>query len=74
MAQGNMALAGFNLATLWKKSFSLLGEWMKELLVFYKAGQLNITIDKEFSFTDAPKAHQYIENRENFGKVVLLNS
>ncbi|NBX92465.1 MAG: alcohol dehydrogenase [Proteobacteria bacterium] len=74
LAQGNMALAGFNLATLWKKSFSLLGEWMKELLVFYKAGQLNITIDKEFSFTDAPKAHQYIENRENFGKVVLLNS
>jgi NADPH:quinone reductase-like Zn-dependent oxidoreductase len=28
-------------------------------------------IDQIFSFTDAPKAHEHIQNRKNFGKVLL---
>jgi len=28
-------------------------------------------IDKIFPFTEADKAHEYIQNRKNFGKVLI---
>ena len=30
-----------------------------------------VTIDSKFSFEDAPKAHRHIQDRKNFGKVLL---
>jgi DNA phosphorothioation-dependent restriction protein DptG len=33
--------------------------------------KLSPVIDKIFSFTEASKAHSYIQNRKNFGKVLL---
>ena len=33
--------------------------------------KLSPVIDKIFSFTEADKAHEYIQNRKNFGKVLL---
>jgi len=74
LAQANISVSGFNLATLWKKSFSELRIWMEEILLFYREGKLNITVDKEFSFNEAALAHQYIEERKNFGKVILVNT
>jgi hypothetical protein len=74
LAQANISVSGFNLATLWKKSFSELRIWMEEILLFYRQGKLNITVDKEFSFNEAALAHQYIEERKNFGKVILVNT
>lgn len=73
LAQSNTSVSGFNLATLWRRSFSELGPWMEELLKFYQAGDLNITVDKEFPFTEAAQAHRYLEDRKNFGKVLLVN-
>jgi NADPH:quinone reductase-like Zn-dependent oxidoreductase len=73
LAQANISVSGFNLATFWKRSFSELRVWMEEILRFYREGKLNITVDKEFSFHEAALAHQYIEDRKNFGKVILTH-
>jgi len=34
-------------------------------------GKLKIKIDKIFPFESAPKAHEYVENQNTIGKVVL---
>ena len=34
-------------------------------------GKIKPIIDKVFSFTEADKAHTYIQDRKNFGKVLL---
>lgn len=34
-------------------------------------GKLSPVIDKIFPFTEAYKAHEYIQNRKNFGKVLI---
>ena len=34
-------------------------------------GKIKPVIDKVFSFTKADKAHAYIQDRKNFGKVLL---
>ena len=34
-------------------------------------GKLSPVIDKIFPFTEADKAHEYIQNRKNFGKILL---
>lgn len=73
LAQANLSVSGFNLATLWKRSFSEIRRWMEELIQYYEAGKINLTVDKEFAFEEAAEAHRYIEERKNFGKVVLVN-
>jgi NADPH:quinone reductase-like Zn-dependent oxidoreductase len=41
-------------------------------LNFIEIGNLTPTLDREFSFEQVADAHQYLENRQNFGKVVLV--
>ena len=36
-----------------------------------RVGKIKPVIDKVFPFTEADKAHAYIQNRKNFGKVLL---
>ena len=45
---------------------------MGEILALTANGTLAPVVDKVFSFDDAPKAHQYIHDRKNFGKVLLI--
>jgi NADPH2:quinone reductase len=35
-------------------------------------GELSVQIDKSFPLSDAAGAHEYIESRKAFGRVVLL--
>lgn len=72
LAQSNISVAGFNLATLWKRSFSDIRRWMEELLKYYADRKLHVHVDKEFAFEDAASAHRYLEERKNVGKVVLV--
>jgi len=46
--------------------------WMAELLGWYEAGLLRPRIDRVFSFDQAAEAHHYIQDRKNFGKVLLV--
>jgi len=72
LTQENNLVGGFNLATLWKRSFSPLQVWLTEILNLIEIGNLTPTLDREFSFEQVADAHQYLENRQNFGKVVLV--
>ena len=36
-----------------------------------KEGDINPIISKVFSYQDTSKAHQYIQDRKNFGKVLI---
>lgn len=74
LTQANCGVAGFNLATLWKQSFSPLRQWLNEILEGIREGHLYPKVDREFEANSVIQAHQYLENRQNFGKVVLLFS
>ena len=42
-----------------------------EVLKLVEEGKLKPVLDKVFSLKDAGEAHEYLESRKNFGKVVL---
>jgi len=47
---------------------------LTEILNLIEIGNLTPTLDREISFEQAAEAHRYLENRRNFGKVVLIFS
>ena len=42
-----------------------------ELMVWLSEGRINPVVDRIFPYDQAPQAHDYIQNRLNFGKVLL---
>jgi NADPH:quinone reductase-like Zn-dependent oxidoreductase len=66
----NKAAFGVNVGHLWGEIDRLSG-WMEELLHRYREGSVKPVIAATFSFNEAPKAHHYIQDRQNFGKVLL---
>ena len=69
--------ANINLAHLFFKNLSILGSTMgsvntfKEVLNKINMKRYSPMVDKVFHASDVAKAHQYIEDRTNLGKVVL---
>ncbi len=66
----NKGVAGVNLGQLWDEA-EVMAEEMKELLDLYRQGVVAPIVDKAFPAAQAAEAHRYIEERRNFGKVVL---
>lgn len=70
--------ARIDLRFLFSRQYSILGSYMgtkAELLraaTFFFAGQLKPVIDRTFPLADAAAAHRRLEQRENFGKIVLV--
>ncbi|MCW5828055.1 MAG: zinc-binding dehydrogenase [Deltaproteobacteria bacterium] len=67
----NKAAFGVNMGHMWGE-VERLRNWGEEMLVLYERGILKPVVDKTFSFADAPKAHHYIQDRKNTGKVLLV--
>jgi NADPH:quinone reductase-like Zn-dependent oxidoreductase len=67
----NKAVIGVNLGHLWEQS-ALLRQAMDTLLRLYQQDQLAPVIAETFPLTQAVKAHQYLQERRNIGKVLLL--
>ena len=66
----NHGVFGVNLGHLWEvapKLRKMLGDVAERV----EAGDFAPVVDKSFAFDEAPKAHQYIQDRKNFGKVIL---
>ncbi|WP_369820555.1 zinc-binding dehydrogenase [Oleiphilus sp. HI0061] len=42
------------------------------MLKGYAEGWIKLHVDSTFSFKDAAKAHEHIEQRKNIGKVILV--
>ena len=66
----NKAVMGYHLGRFkgheWKIKRSI-----ENLIKLVNDNDLHPVIDSKFSFKDAPKAHRHIQNRKNFGKVLL---
>jgi NADPH:quinone reductase-like Zn-dependent oxidoreductase len=66
----NKTVMGYHLGRFngheWKVKRSI-----ENLVKLVNDNDLHPVIDSKFSFKDAPKAHRHIQNRKNFGKVLL---
>jgi NADPH:quinone reductase-like Zn-dependent oxidoreductase len=67
----NKALIGVNLGHLWDETDLLMG-WMNQILSWYREGKIHPTVGERFPFAEAARAHHYIQDRKNIGKVVLV--
>lgn len=66
----NKSVFGVNMGHLWHEA-PMVNRWMLALLDYYRAGDIKPHVDCSFSFSEAAKAHHYIQQRKNFGKVLL---
>lgn len=66
----NKGVFGVNLGQLWDEA-EVMQAQMAALMDLYREGVVRPFIDKAFPAQEAPAAHRYIEERGNFGKVVL---
>lgn len=67
----NRGVFGVNLGHLWHET-QKARIWMEKLLDGVEEDWINPHVDAIFSFAEIAKAHQYIEERKNIGKVILV--
>lgn len=70
LMQANKSVAGINLAHMWDE-VDLVREWMDQIISWYDEALFRPTIDQTFPFKKAVEAHHYLQDRQNFGKVLL---
>jgi NADPH2:quinone reductase len=66
----NKAVIGVNLGHLWDH-IGMLRREMMGLLSDYDGGRIKPVVGKTFPLADAAKAHRFMQERQNVGKVVL---
>jgi NADPH:quinone reductase-like Zn-dependent oxidoreductase len=71
MMNDNRGVFGVNLGHLWDE-VETLSAGLAEVLELVRAGTLDPHVDRTFSFADAAESHRYLQDRKNFGKVVLV--
>ena len=67
----NRGVFGLNLGHMWHEP-EKVAVWMRAILQGVADGWVRPHVDRAFSFAEAGKAHQYLEERKNIGKVVLV--
>ncbi len=71
LMDNNKGVLGVNVGHLWEEREMVAG-WMKQILAWSEEGKIHPTVDSEFSFADAARAHHHMQDRKNVGKVVLI--
>lgn len=66
----NKAVFGVNMGHLWDEA-AMVNTWLDRLLEYYSDGAIRPQVDRSFTFDEAAAAHRYIQDRKNFGKVLL---
>ena len=66
----NQGVFGINLGHLWDEQ-ERIGTMLREIMGLVEEGVLEPIVDASFPHEDAAKAHHYIQDRKNFGKVIL---
>src|SRR5438128_2859725 len=69
--QENKALVGVNVGRLWGEEDLLTSE-LRAILQGMAEGTFRPVVDLQVPLSEAARAHQRLEQRENFGKVVLV--
>lgn len=70
LMQNNRGVFGVNMGRLWGEK-AHLQQAMQRVLELVEKGAFAPVIDKVFPFDQAAQAHHYIQDRKNFGKVLL---
>ncbi len=66
----NRSIGGVNLGRMWDEGERTAG-WMRALLDLLAQGAVAPRIDAVFPFEEAARAHERLESRANFGKILL---
>ena len=67
----NKGIFGINMGRLWTEQQLLAGE-LRDVMRGFESGEFRAVVDSEIPFAEARRAHERIQARENFGKVVLV--
>ena len=67
----NKGVYGVNLGHLWHRGDELT-TMLGQILDLFADGTFKPVVDRSFPFSEAAAAHRYIQERKNFGKVVLI--
>lgn len=67
----NRGVFGLNLGHMWHEP-EKVQMWTREILKGVDEGWIKPYVDRSFRFDEAGAAHQYMEQRKNIGKVVLV--
>lgn len=67
----NRGVFGLNLGHMWHEP-EKVAVWMRDILRGVEEGWVQPYVDQAFSFDEVGKAHRYLEERKNIGKVVLV--
>lgn len=71
LVNANKSVFGVNLGHMWQEG-EMIASWMRALLQGVADGWVRPHVDKTFPLVQASRAHSYIEERRNIGKVVLV--
>jgi len=71
MLSRNRGVFGLNLGHMWHEP-EKVAVWMRDILRGVEEEWIRPYVDQAFSFDDIGKAHRYLEERKNIGKVVLV--
>ncbi|MBI2572179.1 MAG: zinc-binding dehydrogenase [Candidatus Schekmanbacteria bacterium] len=67
----NKAVLGVNMGHMWSTRDRVAG-WLDAIMKLFEAGQVRPYVDRTFAFERAGEAHEYIQDRRNVGKVLLV--
>ena len=67
----NRGVFGVNLGHLWDRGPQLVA-MIEQILALVHAGTFDPVVDETFTFTEASRAHARLQERKNFGKVLLV--
>jgi NADPH:quinone reductase-like Zn-dependent oxidoreductase len=71
MMNANRGVQGVNLGHLWKEA-ARLKEMMGQIMALVADGTFDPVVDRTFPLDQAGDAHAWIQDRRNFGKVLLV--
>ena len=71
LMNGNRGVFGINVGHLWSEA-PLLRGMLSDIVDLAAAGALAPVVDRTFPLADAAAAHTYLQERRNFGKVLLV--
>ena len=71
LINSNRGVFGLNLGHMWHEQ-EKVALWMRDILRGVEEEWIRPHVDQAFAFADVGKAHRYMEERKNIGKVVLV--
>lgn len=71
LIDANKGVLGVNMGHLWDEG-ERVHRWGETIFQRIAEGRLKPHVDRAFPFAEAAAAHRYLQDRKNFGKVVLV--